>query len=227
MKQNHRRALSLVVALALGCLGAGSALAYSINFTVAGTGPMHFPGPVTPPANAPWGPNGYPGDTVELEGLNSVLNFSGPTSFVQKIGVLKWTIDYTYAGTATDPNDWSDLAFDVNGGRGMTVGSSAGTLSQMGLLEVTWDNDFLTLLQGSTQVFVVDRHRIAVTPLGLAREGGSNFAGGNPWVQPNRDIMGRFDIEDVPEPSAFATGSMLLSFFGAIKLRLLRRKRNS
>jgi hypothetical protein len=206
-------------------IGTFAANAAIVNYSANGWS-QQFAGPVTPPANAPWGPNGYPGDTVALQSYNGTLNLT-PGSSVQKVNTLLWTIDYTYAGTATDPNAWSDLQFLFNAARNMTIDGVGGTITQGGQLDVTWDNDYLGLSGGGTVSFLVQGYQVDVTPLALAQEGGSNFDGSNPWVQPSRDVMARFDITvaAVPEPTTVIAGALLLLPFGASTLRMLRKQR--
>jgi len=203
----NMRYLGIVAAIALCLALAGPAPALTVSYTVDGLGPTSYPGPVTPPAGSPWGPNGYPGDTVELVTYTGTLDLT-PGSYTQTINTLLWKINYTYAGTSTAwdyPANWTDpLLFSIAAGRGMSIGTAADSLSQAGLLEVKWDNDYLSFSQGSTTTFYVDTYRVDVTPLGLARVGGTNFSGSNPWTQPNRDMMARFDVTLVPEPVTMA-----------------------
>jgi hypothetical protein len=206
---------------------AWTANATFVNYTVDGVGPQQFPGPVTPPAGAPHGQNGYPGDTVELQTYTGSFDLVAGTS-IQKINTLLWTIDYTYAGTATDPNAWSDLSFTLNAARNMTIaGVGPASLSQAGSLQVTWDNDYLGLSGGSTVSFYVQGYRVDVTPSMVATTGGSNFADSNPWVQPNQNMMARFDVTAVPEPTTMIAGALLLLPFGASTLRILRKNRTA
>jgi hypothetical protein len=171
---------------------------------VSGWGPTQFPGPNTPPEGAPWGVDGYPGDTVELVTYTGTLDLT-PGTYNLKINTLLWTIDYTWAD-GNNPNagesEWENLYFNFDAIRSISFnGGPAGSLGQTGLLESTWYNDYLALNEGATCSFTVQGYRIDVTPLGLSRTGGS-FSGGNPWIQPQRDIMARFDI--VPEPPSVA-----------------------
>ncbi len=216
MRSHQARALGAFMAIA--CLAlAGSAQAISIQYNVGGVGPMHFPGPVTPPANAPWGPNGYPGDTVEFGSYTGWLNLT-PGSVTQKINTLLWTIDYTYAGTATDPDAWSDLAFDFDAVRNIDLGLG-GSLSQSGHLDVTWFFDALSLSDGLTSSYFAQGYQIDVTPLGLAPVESGNLGDQGP-----RDVMARFDISEVPEPTTMLAGSLALALYSAAKLRRNRRK---
>ncbi len=130
------KTVRIVLVLMAGVGLAGTTHA-GISYTVDGWGPTQFPGPITPPENAPWGLNGYPGDTVELNAYTGTLDLT-PGTYVQKINTLKWTIDYTYAGTATDSDVWSDLSFPVVARRSISIiihnDSPSGTLNQSGLL---------------------------------------------------------------------------------------------
>jgi hypothetical protein len=184
--------VSFFVALAIFAL-VGPARAVTVPYTVDGSGPMHFPGPVTPPANAPWGPNGYPGDTVELLPYSGGLDLT-PGTHIQKINTLAWTVDYTYAGTATDPNAWSELTFNVNAPRTISFGASADVLNQTGLLDCNWDTDYLSFAAGSTTALFVQGYRVRITPLLIA----PIDAGGSanpPWVQPQKNMTAQFDVD--------------------------------
>jgi len=183
-----------VVLTLVNVLAPATVLAATVSYTVDGWGPTQYPGPVTPPANAPWGPNGYPGDTLELLTYTGTLDLT-PGSYTQKLNTLAWKIDYTYAGTATDPDAWSDLLFSVDAMRNISFGAVHGSLSQTGSLEVLWDNDYLTLNAGPMISLFVQGQSVDITPLGLVRTGGVNVVpGSNPWVQPSYDVMVRFDV---------------------------------
>ena len=214
MKMNLRQLAAVLVVAGLSLAGTAQG---AISYSVGGTGPMQFPSLVAPAPGATWGPTGYPGDTVELEAYSG--NFD-PTIATQtlKINTLKWTIDYTYGGTATSENPWSDLSFSFNAPRAMSVDANSGALSQAGLLVATFDNDYLSMAPGSTTTFIVGGYQVDVTPLGLDPVGGSNFDGSNPWVQPTRDVYARFDVSavDVPEPTSMIAWSLLgLTISGA------------
>ena len=137
-------------------------------------------------------------------------------------------IDYTYGGTEDDPDVWSDIEFSFDAIRRITFGDPesgpSGDLTQPGLLTATWDNDYLSLGDGSTLSLVVQGYQIDITPLGLAEVGGSNFSGSNPWVQPSRDVMAQFTVTlapSVPTPSSLAA----LISMGAMGLVAVARRR--
>lgn len=160
----HITARKLAMTLAIAALAlAGPAHAVFFNYTVGGWS-HQFPAPTTPPAGAPWGPEGYPGDTVEFMTYDDGFELE-VGSHTQKINTLAWTIDYTYGGTATDPNAWSDVHFDFTAPRAISWDGGSSSLAQDGHLACTWDNDFLSLLNGSTTTLYVPGFRIDVTPL--------------------------------------------------------------
>ena len=184
------RAVGIAVVLA-GLLFGSPPYADTGTYTVGG-GSRQFPGPITPPAGALWGPNGYPGDTAPLQAYTGTLDLAQATS-LQKINTRLWTMNYTSAGTATDPEVWSNLSFDLNLARSVQFGRSGGPsadLTQAGKLEVTRDNDFLSVShspQGSTVSPVIPGYQTGITPLDLPQAGGAafpGFAGGNPSEQP-------------------------------------------
>ena len=220
MKSIVRKALSAALAVA-GLAAASNAQAVLVTYTVDGVAPQQFPAATTPPANAPWGVNGYPGDAVELQSYTATVDVPIGISY-QQINTLLWTVNYTYGGTATDPNDWSELLFNVDGSRGMSIaGAGSGTLSQGGLLDVGWDNDYLSLSAGSTISFTLGGYQIDVTPLALGPTGAGDLG-----LQPPMTVMAEFNVTPtaVPEPATMVSGALLLLPFGASALRMLRKK---
>ena len=184
------RAIGIAVVL-VGLLLGVPPYANTGTHTVGG-GSDQFPGSITPPAGAPGGPNGYSGDTAALQAYTGTLDLAQATS-LQKINTRLWTINYTAAGTATDPEVWSNLSFDLNLARSVQFGRSGGPsadLTQAGKLEVTWDNDFLSVSRsprGSTVSPFIPGYQTDITPLDPPHVGGSSspgFAGGNPSEQP-------------------------------------------
>lgn len=204
------------------------AQAAMVDYDTGGWGPQQFPGPDPVPAGAPNA--AYPGDTVEATaysgtGING-LDLS-PGVYNLKVNTLEWTIDYTWAG-GTNPNagasEWDDLFFPFTVTRTITVGGVSGQISQDGLLETTWDNDYLSLDEGDTLFLLVSGYNVAITPLALPRVGGSDFSSGPPWAQPDRDILARFEVSPVPLPAAlplFGSGLAILGYAG------WRRKRTA
>jgi hypothetical protein len=199
-----RRRLTLVgISLAVAAFAAVTNLARAttITYTVDGVAAQQFPSSVTPPTNAPWGTNGYPGDTVEIQAYTNTFDLvAGITT--QKINTLLWIVNYTYGGTATDPNQWSDLDFYPNASRNMTIGSQTQAFTQLGSLHVTWFTDYLSFSAGSTASFTIDGYEVDVTPLAVP----SSSAGGSgnpPWVQPPQDMMAQFTVTQIPEPATF------------------------
>jgi hypothetical protein len=214
-----KKIYAVTAVLTLLYLG-GIAHAALVSYTVDGWGPMQYPGSVTPPADAPWGTSGYPGDTLEFQTYTGTLDLT-PGTYTLKINTLLWTIDYTYGGTATDPNVWSDVLSNVTTSRSISIGSVSGSLSQTGLLVSTWENDFVTFYDGTTASIIVQGYQVDITPLAFDTTGGSNFSGINPWVQPDGDILARFEVSALPEPGTlFLLGSGLLGLVGFGRKRI-------
>ncbi len=224
----HIAIRTVLIAIAfVGLAPTGSTYAITVNYTVDGWGPMQFRGPYYEyqPDPDPTHPQGWPGDTVELQEYTGTLDLSVGSS-IQKINTLLWTVNYTWAENP-ETHAWEVLNFDIFAPRSMSFeGMPGSNLFQDGLLEVTWDNDYLTFYEGSTTGFVVGGYVVRVTPLALERRG-AVFGEKNlpPWIQPEQDVMARFDISEVPEPTAVFTGALLLAVFGAGKFMSARRKR--
>jgi hypothetical protein len=221
MKEDMKLAKIIpAAAIALSALyQCGTAQAQSVNYTVSGW-QQQFPGTVTPPSTAPWGSAGYPGDTVQLDAYSGTLNLTVGTS-TQKINSLLWNIDYTYGGTTTDPDAWSNQTFNFDAARTISfAGGPSGVLGQTGNLFATWENDFLTFNLGTSKSFLVQGYQVKVTALGIDTSG-SNFDGANPWPQPGADMLATFTVTAVPEPETYA---MLLSGLGLMGVVVRRRK---
>ena len=174
------------------------AAAVDVQYTVYGWGQQQFPGPVTPPAYCPHMQDGfgYPGDIVELAPYTGTLTLT-PGTCVQKINTLLWTVNYTYAGMADDCDAWSDLFFDMNVPRLMTIGTANGALAQTGLLEVSWFNDYISFAPGSTTTFDLLGYTVHVTPLAFPRtEAVFEMRNWPPWVQPPHDVLAEFVVEE-------------------------------
>jgi len=206
-----KTALTTIIAAAaiLGLALVSPAAAETVSYTVGGYSGQ-FPGPVNPaPEGAPFGPHGYPGDVVDLQTYTGTLDLV-PGRYILKINTLLWTINYTYAGTEDCwdwPDCWPELEFTLNPARSMSVGTTNGDLGQTGLLEVDWDDDYVSFASGSTTTFSVGTHLVHVTPLALDRTSGLNSALMNqssqeritcnnpPYLHPPIDIYAEFVVE--------------------------------
>lgn len=226
MKTALLKSIALGAAVLVMAL-ATPAAADTVSYTVGAYGPLRFPGPVTPPEGSPWGPDGYPGDMVELETYTGTLDLT-PGTCTLKINTLQWTIDYTYAGTEDCwdwPDCWSELAFNLNTARSMSVGTTNGALAQEGLLEVDWDDDYISLAGGSTASFLVGSYVVYVTPLALARTPGLASAlsseshpgraafNNPPYAHPALDVYARFVVEKALVPVAPTTWGAVKALF--------------
>jgi hypothetical protein len=221
---------STVLALAL----MGTAQAVTVGYTVTGVAPEYYPGPYTPPDGAPHLVDGlgYPGDSVGLASYAGTLDLT-PGIYTQQINTLLWTVSYTYAGTDDDWTndatvDWVQPLIVVDQlDRYITFDGGTPTLiGQTGSLAINWDNDYLSLLSGSTVSVVVGGYQVDITPLAVAETGASNFdgfPGGTPWVQPSQDVMARFEVTPVPEPISMVMLGGLGAGMAAVR-KLRRRK---
>jgi len=200
------KTVSAAVAILAICL-ATTAAAETVSYTVSGWGPAQFPAPTPAPDYCPWGADGYPGDTLELGEYTGTLELTEGT-YVQKINTVLWTIDYTYGGTETDCDDWSDIFFAPDAARSMTVGGTNGALAQTGSLTCTWDNDFISFAEGSTTTFTVGEYSVHVTPLLFGPQGGVFEKCDFPCAQPPYDLWAEFVVERTPvsvEPVSWST----------------------
>ena len=224
----------LIVGIGLLCvmaLAAGPANAETITYTVDGWGAQHFPGtaadtftytPAAPP-DVPagnyspdgyyWGPDGYPGDQVQLQSYSDSIDLHDGAVYTKQIGTLLWTGFYTYAGdgNASDPNEnWQQLAFNFGTPRNITIGTATGSLTQGGLLECNWDDNYISFAAGSTVSLYVPGYRVDITPLPVGRYAAGGWTGPQPdgVVLPSQEIMAQFDVTAIPEPSALILFSM-------------------
>ena len=207
--------VSAVAALVLGVVLVYPAAAVDVAYTVYAWGPQQYPGPVTPPADCPHMLDGfgYPGDIVDIQPYTGTLLLV-PGTYVQKINTLQWTVNYTYAGTPDDCDAWSDLFFDLSVPRAMTIDTVNGTLSQTGLLEVTWFNDYISFDAGSTTTFNLLGYTVYVTPLAFPRtEAVFEMRNWPPWVQPPYDIMAEFVVMEAASPVEPGSWSTIKSLY--------------
>lgn len=230
MKTNISSSLVAVLVIA-SFVWASSSRASLVSYTVDAVAPLQLTAATPAPADAPWGSSGYPGDTVELQSYTGTFDLTLGTS-TQKINSLLWLVNYTYGGTATDPNAWSDVSFDLNVARQIHIGTETATLSQTGLLNASWDNDYLGFASGQTVSLDYQGYHIAVTSLELPSTGASNFDGDAPWTQSAQDMYARFvittssDMTSAPEPGSIAAliGLAGFSCSSSIASRLRSKK---
>ena len=214
MKTALKKTLASALALA-GFAFALPAHAILVPYTVDEVAPLQLASPIAAPADAPWGPNGYPGDTLSLQSYSGAFDLTVGTS-IQKINTLNWTVDYTYGGTATDPNAWNDVNSNFTLSRQIQIGSQTAILNQTGLLSASWANDYLNLDASPVTTLYLQGYKIEITALatpygGAGSDGGATtFDGGNPWGQPSQDIYAQFVVTEAsgmaaaPEPGSIA-----------------------
>jgi len=233
--------LPIVVVAIVGLAVAWPGHAATVTYTLDGWGAVNFPGtaadtpnPAPPnvaagdylPGGYYWGPDGYPGDAVQLQTYTGTLDLT-PGTYIQKINTRLWTGYYTYAGDGnpSDPNEnWQELYFHFGTTQNMTIDTVTETLAQPGLLECLWDTDYLSFTNGPTVSFVVQGYQVDVTPLSLpaAPAGWSGQIGDGGVPQPNVDLMAQFTVTQIPEPSV-----MLLVGTGLMGTLLVIRRRKA
>jgi len=210
MKTNRTASLVRAAILAVALHVSAYAQAdITINYSVSGFGPTSYPGSVTPAPDAAWGPDGYPGDTVELGAYSGTLTLTPGTS-VHEINTLLWNVDHTYGGTGIsgqdDEDHWTDLLFNINAARSITLDGSTGTLNQQGQLGVTWYTDTLSFDTGATTSIFVDGYRVDITPLPFTPTDAGDLG---PQFDPAATMWAQFDVTPVPEPGALVAWSIL------------------
>ena len=222
--------ISLAILAVVSFAMALPAHAVVVPYTVDGV-TQQLTAPTPAPVDAPWGANGYPGDTVTLQSYSGTFDLSLGTS-IQKINSLLWTVNYTYGGTATDANAWSDVSFTLNGTRDIHIGTASATLDQTGSLTASWDNDYLGFAAGSTSTIFYDGYKIDITPVAIPSAGATSFDGDNPWVQPSQDVYAQFvvsvdpGVAAAPEPGSIAALIGLVAFTcGGSAVSRLRSKK--
>jgi len=210
----------------------GSAQADSISYTVGSTGPMHFPGN-TVPAGAYSVPDNYSGDAVQLfSGSGSITLADGWTG-TGIVNTVRLTIWHTYAGTDDDPYndfdanwnplDWDILHFPFAATRDISFGAepAAGSISQPGLLDVTWDGDYLSFAQGTQTSFIVQGFQVNVTPLATV----TPLHGWDPTGQQiDADMYAQFDVSLAPVPEPASMGILGMGLLGLVVTRMRRRQ---
>ncbi len=218
--------------LGLICLGlAAPRQAQAVSFAF-GDWSQQFPSEYEVPSDAPHGPDGYPGDTVALEGASgSFALVDGAWYEDVQFSTTHWAIDYTWGGDEdyVEAHNWNapwpELNFDFVTELDLSLGGTyVGTMTQAGHLRSEWENDHLSFDAGPTSAFVYDGFVVRFTPYAVAEISGSDFSDGPPWNQPDITMKGRVDVEAIPEPTTLMTGALLLGMLGAAKLRSLRKR---
>lgn len=214
LMKKHKSVLAGIVLAAVAITLAQPVHAAAVSYTAGAVGPTQFPGPFPPPAGAPHlvDGEGYAGDAVGLASYLGSLTLT-PGSSVQTINTLNWSVSYTYNGTdgsllndSPAGGDWPELDFPITLTRSLSFGGGPiGSISQTGLLRVTYEDDYLSLNAGGTSTFFVPGYQIDVTPLALEETNvllAPGFPLGTPWIQADRDVPAQFVVTAVPEPSS-------------------------
>jgi hypothetical protein len=231
MDQQMNQKMWILTAAAMASLTSLAHPARAATITVGDLAPQSFPGAITPPSTASHENDGlgYPGDSVGMTGGTfSSLVLADGWSGDLKINTLNWTVSYTYAG-AGDPADpdagWQELSFDIDAARTLTIDSQTVTLTQHGLLNVNYDNDYLSFDDGPTASLFADGYKIDITPLGLDKIGATNFDGDAPWSQPSADMYAHFSVTSAPVPVPEPGSAGLLLLGGVAVVAMSRRVR--
>jgi len=160
------------------------------------------------------------GERMVIPETPSAFDLTVGTS-VQKINSLLWTVNYTWEGT--DANHW-DVPSNFTLSRQIQIGTETAVLTQTGLLNASWVNDYLNLYTGSTATIYTQGYRIDITPIATpygdanSDGGATTFNSDNPWVQPAQDIYAQFVVTEdsgivaAPEPGSIAALMGLAAF---------------
>ncbi|MCP5520984.1 MAG: VPDSG-CTERM sorting domain-containing protein [Verrucomicrobiales bacterium] len=163
-----------------------------------------------------------------VAGAGSFELVDGAT-YTLAINTLLWGVDYTYNGTETAwdyPANWPDISHTVIGDRAIHIGSETVTLTQIGLLENTWADDYLSFGDGMTTSVFLSGYRVDITPLGLPVASVDSFNGSidppeGGFPQAPRTMYADFTVTAVPD--AGATLALMAGALGG--LAFIRRRR--
>lgn len=196
------------VAFLFSAMSVGAA---TVTYTVTGWGPHQYPASTPPAPGAPHGPGGYPGDTLELLSYTGTLDLT-PGTYTLQINTLKWAIDYTYCGTATDWNVCNPVPFNIAAPRSISFnGGPPVPLGQPALLTVTWDTDYVDFNAGGAASANVNGFSVSVSPLAYST------SGWNLGPQPEEALMATFTVAALPPaPPEPKTACLNLGLFSNI-----------